>query len=140
MSESPSTARWWIGLSVIIAGAGYLTLLAYREGLPEIFARIPQFDKVVHFTTAGLLVVFLDGALRNRTAFTIGGVAIPVAALLVLVPAAIEEFLQRYSVHRTSSIWDFVADLLGVVVLVALSRRVWRRPRIAASKAKPVDQ
>jgi VanZ family protein len=118
--------RWWIALAVVVAAAGCLTVLAYREGLPEIFQRIPQFDKVVHFSVGGLLAVFLDGALRQRTAFTIAGVAVPLAALVVLVPAGIEEYLQRYSVHRTSSIWDFVADLLGVVVLLSVSRRVRR--------------
>jgi VanZ family protein len=122
--------RWWIAVAVIVAGAGCLTLLAYREGLPEIFQRIPQFDKVVHFTIGGLLALFLDGALRQRTAFTLAGFAIPLAALVVLVPAGIEEYLQRYSAHRTSSIWDFVADLLGVVVLLSLSRRVRRARRV----------
>ena len=137
MAEDPlpvvsraSTWRSWVGVGVICAAAGWLTLLAYREGLPSIFQRVPQFDKVVHFTIGGLLALFLDGALRHRSAFTIAGVAIPVAALLVLVPAGIEEFLQRYSVHRTSSIYDFVADLLGVVLLLSLSRRVRRARRV----------
>jgi VanZ family protein len=128
MSERPLRVvppwRWWSGFGAIAAGAGYLSLLAYREGLPELFARVQQFDKVVHFSTAGLLAFFLDGALRRRSAFTIGGFAMPLAALLILVPAGIEEFLQRYSALRTSSIWDFTADLLGVLVLLPLSRRV----------------
>jgi len=128
MSERPLPVvpawRWWSGLAVVAAGAFYLSALAYREGLPSVFQVVPQFDKVVHFTIAGLLAFFLDGALRRRTAFKIDGRAISLAALLILVPAAIEEFLQRYSVHRTSSIWDFIADLLGVLVLVRLSRQV----------------
>lgn len=128
MSERPLPVvpawRWWSGFGAVVAGAGYLTALAYREGLPHVFQVVPQFDKVVHFTTAGLLAFFLDGALRRRTAFTIDGRAISLAALVVLVPAGIEEYLQRYSVHRTSSIWDFTADLLGVLVFLPLSRRV----------------
>ena len=118
--------RWWIALAVVVAAAGCLTVLAYREGLPEIFQRIPQSDKIVHFTIGGLLAVFLDGALRQRNALAIAGFAIPLAALVVLVPAGTEEYLQRYSAHRTSSIWDFAADLLGVVVLLSVSRRVRR--------------
>jgi len=117
---------WWSGFGAIVAGAAYLTALAYREGLPVIFQRIPQSDKIVHFATGGLLVFFLDGALRRRAAFTIDRRAIPLAALVVLVPAGIEELLQRYSVHRTSSIWDFLADLAGVLVLLPLSRRLAR--------------
>ena len=85
MSERPLPVvpawRWWSGFGVVAAGAGYLSALAYREGLPSVFQLVPQFDKVVHFTTAGLLAFFLDGALRRRSAFTIDGRAISVAAL-----------------------------------------------------------
>lgn len=123
--------RWWTGVVLIFGGAACLTLLAYREGLPDFIQRVPQSDKIVHFGIGGLLAFFLDGALRRRNAFTIAGVAIPLAALTVLVPAGLEEYLQRYSVHRTSSIWDFFADLLGVVVVLALSRRVRPAPRAA---------
>jgi VanZ family protein len=128
MSERPLRVvpvwRWWCGFAAIVVGAGYLSLLAYREGLPSIFQVVPQFDKVVHFMTAGLLAFFLDGALRRRTAFIIDGRAISAAALLILVPVGIEEYLQRYAALRTSSIWDFVADLFGVLLFVPLSRRV----------------
>jgi VanZ family protein len=127
MSERPLPVvpvwRWWAGFGAVLAGAGTLSAIAYREGLPDLFQVVPQFDKLVHFTTAGLLVFFLDGALRRRTAFRVGGRALPLAALLILVPAGIEEYLQRYSTYRTSSIWDFVADLLGVLVFLPLSRR-----------------
>ena len=71
----------------------------------------------------GLLAFFLDGALGRRALFPGSRVEVPLAAVAVLAPAAIEEYLQRYSVHRTSSVWDFAADLAGVVVLVTLSRR-----------------
>jgi VanZ family protein len=116
--------RWWTGLLIVTAGALYLSSLAYAEGLPAIFRVVPQFDKVVHFTIAGLLAFFLDGALRRRALFAGTRVAVSLAAVAVLLPAAAEEYLQRYSTHRTSSIWDFAADLAGVVVLVTLSRRV----------------
>jgi len=135
MSERPLPVvrvwRWWCGFGAVTAGAGYLSALAYREGLPAIFQLVPQFDKVVHFTTAGLLAFFLDGALRRRTAFSIDGRAISVAALVILVPAGVEEYLQRFSTYRTSSIWDFVADLLGVLVFIPLSRRFTPLPKVA---------
>jgi hypothetical protein len=90
--------RWWIGVVLIFGGAACLTLLAYREGLPDFIQRIPQSDKVVHFGIGGLLAFFLDGALRRGNAFTIAG---------------------------------FVADLLGVVVLLLISRRMRRRRDVA---------
>jgi VanZ family protein len=127
MSERPLAVipawRWWTGVFVVLAVAGFLTLLAYREGLPEIFDAFPQSDKVVHFASAGMLAFFLDGALKRRTLFVIARFAVPLAAIAVLLPAGIEEFLQRYSVHRTSSFFDFAADVAGVTLLLPLSRR-----------------
>jgi VanZ family protein len=128
MSERPLAVvpawRWWAGVAVISAIAVYMTFLAYAERLPSVFQLVPQFDKVAHFGAAGLLAFFLDGALRRRMLFEASRFAVPLAAVLVLVPGGIEEYLQRYATYRTSSIWDFSADLAGVVVLVALSRRV----------------
>ena len=115
--------RWWTGLLLVSALAAYLSSRAYAEGLPELFRIVPHFDKVVHFTIAGLLAFFLDGALRRRTLFAGSRVAVPLAAVAILAPAAVEEYLQRYSTRRTSSLWDFAADLAGVVVFVTLSRR-----------------
>jgi VanZ family protein len=128
MSERPVAVvpawRWWAGLLLVAAIAGCLSVLAYAEGLPKAFDLVPQLDKGLHFTLAGLLAFFLDGALRRRTLFTASGFAVPLAAAVILVPAAIEEYLQRYATARTSSIWDFAADLAGVVVLIPLSRRL----------------
>lgn len=113
--------RWWTGFFTVAAFAGTMTAWAYLFGLPEFFR---LHDKSIHFSTAGLLAFFLDGALRRRRLFADGPVAVPLAAALVLIPAGIEEFLQRYSAHRQSSIWDFAADVAGVLVLIPLSRRV----------------
>ena len=129
MSERPPPLapvwRWWAGFFAVTLFALFMTSLAYREGLPLIFEQVWNLDKVAHFGTAGLLAFFLDGALRRR-ALEIGGVAIPVAAIAVLVPVGLEEFVQRYSIMRNSSLWDFIADVLGVVVLIPLSRRLGR--------------
>jgi len=126
MSERPlafvAPWRWWAGVLVIGAIACYFTMLAYAERLPGAF-RLPYFDKCVHFATSGMLAFFLDGALRRRALFVVSGFAVPLAAAVILVPAGIEEYLQRYAVARTSSVWDFAADVAGVVVLITLSRR-----------------
>ena len=122
----PPVWRWWAGFFAVTLFALFMTSLAYREGLPEFFQWVWNSDKIAHFVTAGLLAFFLDGALRRRDLTKIGGVAIPLAAVAVLVPVGIEEFVQRYSSMRNSSLADFIADVLGVVVLVPLSRRLGR--------------
>jgi VanZ family protein len=108
----------------VVALALHFTRLAYNEGLPQ-FLQADHVDKLVHFAFAGALAFFLDGALRRREV-RLGRWCVPLAALVVLVPTAIEEFLQRYSIHRTSSIWDFAADVAGVVALIPVSRRIAR--------------
>jgi len=104
-----------------VAIAAILSAISYAEGLP--FDQVPHLDKAVHVGMAGALGFFLDGVLRRRM-LRIGPAALPLAAVLVLAPAGIEEFLQRYSVNRTSSFADFAADVVGVTVFVWLSRRV----------------
>ena len=116
--------KWWTGFFAVVAVALAMTAYAYLVGLPRIFWAVHGFDKLVHFMVAGLLAFFLDGALRRRALFVVSGFAMPAAAVLVLVPSGIDEYLQRYADLRSSSIWDFAADVAGVVVLITISRRV----------------
>ena len=117
---------WWLGFATSALVAGSLSLLAYVEGIPTTAAGIPQIDKVLHFTIGGMLAFFLDGLLRRRMipARSKGRVSVPLAAMLILVPAAIEEFFQRYSPNRSSSFGDFAADVAGVALAIWFSRRV----------------
>lgn len=114
---------WWTGFAGVLAFGVIMTVRAYGEGLPAIFGR-QHVDKIAHFCTAGLLAFFLDGAVARRRLFARGAAVMPFAAAAVLVPAGIEEYLQRYATFRTSSIYDFLADALGVLVFIPLSRRV----------------
>lgn len=114
---------WWLGLVTSVLVAGGLSIEAYSAGLSLLFDRVPQSDKAFHFGVGGALAFFLDGVLRRRM-LRVGSVALPAAAVLLLVPAGIEEYLQRYSINRTPSFADFAADVLGVTFFVWLSRRV----------------
>jgi VanZ family protein len=114
---------WWAGFLVVGMACGALSLLGYMEGLPVGITK-GGVDKVVHFLAGGLLAFFLDGALRRRMLFKGESYSVPVAVVVLLIPAAIEEWAQRFSSNRSSSIWDFAADVAGVIVLTALSRRI----------------
>jgi polysaccharide biosynthesis protein VpsQ len=114
----PST--WWAGTALVTAMGAGLSLYAYLFDLPYALVRDGR-DKAWHFALAGLLAYFLDGALRRRGVGP--GRKIPLSALLVLVPAAVDECLQRYSAFRTASLLDFAADVVGVVIFTWLSRR-----------------
>jgi VanZ family protein len=118
--------QYWIGFFSAVALVVAVSIVAYRDALPEWIAP-GNVDKVLHFSMAGTLAFFLDGALGRRTVWRI-----PLAAVIVLVPIAIEEYLQRLSPVRTSSIFDFLADVGGVTVAM-LAVRVPRHTRSAAA-------
>ena len=123
LSPRIGPAVWWCGLLGSGLIAAILSLVSYSEGLP--FDQVPHLDKAVHFGLGGALAFFLDGVLRRRM-LRVGPVSAPLAAVMLLVPAGVEEFLQRYSIYRTSSLGDFAADVAGVTFFVWLSRRVSR--------------
>jgi VanZ family protein len=116
---------WWLGFGTSALVAGSLSLLAYAEGIPTTLDGVPQIDKGLHFGIGGMLAFFLDGVLRRRM-LRVLSISLPLAAVVILVPAAIEELLQRFSPNRSSSFADFAADLTGVAVGVWISRRVAR--------------
>jgi hypothetical protein len=118
-------AVWWFGLAATSVVAVVLSAIAYSAGFTDLFEKMPQLDKAVHFGLAGALAFFLDGALRRRMV-RFAGLALPLASLLILIPVAIEEFMQRFSMNRTPSFADFAADVAGVVFFVWLSRRLDR--------------
>jgi VanZ family protein len=115
-------SKWWAGFLAIGTFAAFMSGLAYVDQLPSIFER-EGVDKLAHFGVAGMLAFFLDGALRRRKLAVAGSIAIPLAAAIVLLPVGLEEFLQRFTLYRTSSLWDFAADVAGVSIFIPLSRR-----------------
>ncbi len=116
-------AAWWCAFLAVAGFAVAMTGVAYLGELPRVF-QLEGVDKVVHFCVAGMLAFFLDGALKRRKFNRLRSPAIPWAAVVVLTPVGVEEFLQRYAIARTSSGWDFAADVAGVTLLIPLSRRL----------------
>ena len=118
-------ALWWAGFGLTLASAAALSAFAYVHGL---WPWLGAYDKVVHFGAAGALAFCLDGALARREVKAFGFM-VPVAALCVLMPAGIDEVAQALAPLRTPSLGDYLADVLGVVSFVWLSRRVGAPPR-----------
>ena len=121
MAERERTWPWWIGFAAVSALALWFTWRAYHDDVPDLFR---AYDKAVHFSFAGGLAFFLHRATGRRSLW-------PVFGLLVVFGA--EEIAQRASIHRTSSILDYAADVGGVVVFTLLARI--SKP----ARAKPAD-
>lgn len=125
----PSERRllWWAGFGLTVAVAGALSTLAYEDRLPAALDALPGSDKLLHGTMAGALAFLLDGALGRRGIVVAARRIFPLAALLVLLPVGVEELLQRLSPVRSSSIWDYLADCVGVTISLSLPRRLFGR-------------
>jgi hypothetical protein len=121
MAERERTWPWWVAFAVVSAVALWFSWNAYHDDVPDLFRTC---DKLVHFTFAGAFAFTLRRATARRSLW-------PIVGLLVVF--GLEELAQRASVYRTSSILDYAADVVGVVVFTALASI--SKP----ARAKPAD-
>ena len=112
--------RWllWpqIAMVVIVSQMAYLGLLPYY------LLRWPMTDKVIHFLGFGAVVFWLNLWFKGRTLW-LGKVAIPLAILLPISIASLEEIAQSFSPLRSADLVDLTSDLLGMFFFWWLSTR-----------------
>ena len=90
----------------------------------ELVQQVPFGDKVGHLVFLGTLS-FLFSAATSRKIVRVGPLALPKAAVVIIVLAAIEECSQRFFPSRTFDLFDLTANTLGAFAggLVALRAR-----------------
>jgi hypothetical protein len=115
------------GTMVFCIGLG-----AYLGVLPTFIAAVPHLDLLMHLLLIGGVAFFLDGALQQRPLYRGRG---SLAGLAVIAVAGFEEWAQRFSPRRSSTWEDFFADVIGVFLMVWLSRRVVAAHAAAAPRA-----
>jgi VanZ family protein len=114
---------WFAGFLAHSAMVVLISIGAYTGRLPNAIPSIPHLDLLGHAILIGGLAFFLDGALGYRR--LLAGSAFPrLAPVLILIGAGVEEYLQRLSPRRESSLSDFAADVIGVCLLCWASQRV----------------
>lgn len=122
----PTRTLWRIGFSAHFSAIVLVSIVAYAGALPRWLGLVPHADKVLHLLGAGALALLLDGALEFRGLVSSDSRFPPLGSTLVLTLCGVEEILQGFSVHRTSSILDFAADALGVTLAYIASSRLRR--------------
>lgn len=84
-------------------------------------------DKILHatefFLLGSLLVRAAGPSGRSRIAWLVLGIG--------ALAAAGDEWIQRSVPGRSSSVYDWLADLVGVGIAVLAAPRLWRRARPA---------
>ena len=94
-----------------------ISTLAYTSHVPS-FLSSHGIDKVLHATMTLTLTLLLARALRGR---------VLLAAIMIMTPVAIDEYMQRFSPSRSSDWADLIADVVGVMLAITITR--WRSPR-----------
>lgn len=89
-------------------------------------------DKAGHLVLFGLLALGTHFATRGRS-LALGPVRIPLAILLPMSFATLEESLQALSPHRTADPLDLLCDLVGMVLFWRLGVRLTRQASPSAT-------
>lgn len=113
-------ARWllWPQIGFVIV----MTQMAYLDILPKSLLAWPYSDKVIHALFFGAVVFWLTMWWPERRV-QVGPWALPLAIVLPITLALLEEGYQVYSPLRTGDLLDLSADLVGMVGFWWLSRR-----------------
>lgn len=121
--------RWllWPQAAIVVV----VTQMAYMGLLPLAVLRWPLADKVLHFVLFGAVVFWLNLWLNGRTVKW-GWLIIPVAILLPLSLALLEEGLQHFSPLRTADPFDLASDVAGMLFFWGISLKV-----LPAKKPQP---
>ncbi len=131
--DDPWRLRWllWPQLGLVLA----ISLVAYTGTFASgrvPWLTVPGMDKALHLLLFGLLAFGTHFATRGRV-LRWGPLRLPVAVVLPLLGAALEELLQATAPHRTADPLDLTADLLGMLGFWALARRITSRRRDGTS-------
>ena len=123
----------WLTATIILIVV--VTSLAYLRLLPTFLGEIPYLDKVLHFSIFGMLTLSVLAALGDRR-LRVGGLSLPLAVLVPLAYATIEEALQGLSPYRHRDVWDLMCDAAGMLLAWLLAHR-WAAARHAHRRGAP---
>ena len=87
----------------------------------RVIGRIPNGDKLMHGLLYGVMALLLNYGLNFKSK-KIFGFNMQVGAMIVLTFAGLEEITQYWIPSRTCDVFDFVADVVGVVLFSLFKR------------------
>jgi len=117
---SPERRLRWLALP-LVAAIVVIVHLAYLRLLPRGPLAWPGADKLIHFLLFGLAAFGIDLWLGLRH-LRLGRLRVPLALLLTFAAAGVEEAAQVFSAARNADPLDLLADLLGMIAVVACGR------------------
>jgi|GEM_PF-656245 len=127
--------RWllWLQVAVVILA----TMMAYLNLLPRYLLNWPYSDKVLHFLLFGAIAFWLY-LWMPTVGLKIGRWFLPLAILLPITLAFIEELLQSTSSLRTASGVDLAFDLAGMICFTLFAHWLLQRDDLARQESSPL--
>ncbi len=113
----PGRSMLWLQIAIVFVG----TQMAYLDLLPANLLHWPMADKVLHLLLFGAVAFWLNLYLQGRSV-RLWRIPVPLAILIPLALAALEEMLQSFSSVRTASAADLASDLAGMILFWWASR------------------
>ncbi len=112
--------------------------LAYLHALPNILGEVPYLDKVLHFSIFGVLTLAVLLTWGDRR-LQVGPLSLPLAIVVPLAFAAVEEALQGFSPYRQLDIWDLLSDAAGMTLCWLLCHRLAAVKRLSPAAESPTS-
>jgi VanZ family protein len=100
-----------------------LFFISYGVFVPFESSQSIYLDKVVHFLAFLILTFLLDISLRDPINFQ------RYAILFLIAYAGCIEFIQYFLPYRSAEIFDFLSDLLGILVYLYFAPKIYIRFR-----------
>ena len=116
--RNPRRARWGLAFCLTLLIVFGISVLAYLGVVKAFWNTESHLDLWMHGILTGLLALFLNGVLDGKALRVLRGVSVNLAAAIVLAGAGLDELAQTFSVHRTVSVADYLADIAGVVLFL----------------------
>ena len=88
-----------------------LLFISYASVTPtEGGASVPYIDKLLHFSAFLILTLFMDLSINKPLLLN------KIALIFLILYASLIELVQYFLPYRSAEVFDFVSDLLGILV------------------------
>ena len=81
-------------------------------------ASLPYIDKLLHFVAFLILTFFMDLSIKKPLLLS------KVALILLILYAFLIELVQYFLSYRSAEVFDFISDLLGILVYLYFAPKI----------------
>ena len=130
MSQGTFDRKWLVRLVLFSSFLLAVFVAAYLRLIPTRLAYLPFYDTLGHFVLYGILAALLHLGIRSR-AMRLPYLTreIPVAIIVTIALAVLDEALQSLSPYRSADLIDLTSDVIGIVLFVTVLNWVAKKER-----------